>query len=208
MVNRDSQLITVRRSTLVRAGVVVLILVALGVGTVIGLAVGSRSTPPTAKSAAARSSTSRAHVSTTTSLPTTATTVAALPSVLSCGPGSKPHLEPTKLTIGCATEGAVVTGITWTLWGSVTGGQGTGTLVVGLNSTPAIVVVFHAVNGVFQDVSVTPTKDASAVPTTAGTTTSTTGLTTTPTTGLTTTPTTGGLSPVAASQPGTGWGGD
>jgi hypothetical protein len=200
VVDKDARLITIRRRTAIRVGIAVLVLAALGTGIGIGLTVGSRSSPPTAKSAATGPSRSTAHVSTTTSLPTTATTADSLPSVLSCGPASQPHVEPTKLTIGCATGAVVVTGVTWTQWGSVAGGQGTGTLNVGLSNTPAIVVVFHDVNGVFQDVSVTPTKDASTVPAT--------GLATTTTTPLTTTSTTGGISPVAASAPGTGWGGD
>lgn len=196
VVDKDSRLITIRRRTVVRVGIVMLVLAALGTGIGVGLTVGSKASPPTAKSAVTSSSTSTAHVPTTTSHPTTATTAASVPTVASCGPGSQPHVEPTKLTIGCATKAAIVTDVTWTVWGSVAGGQGTGTLNVGLSSTPAIVVVFHDVNGVFQDVSVTPSEGASTVPTTV------------PTTGLTTTSTSGGLSPVAASQPGIGWGGE
>jgi hypothetical protein len=194
--DKDSRLITIRRRTVVRVGTVVLVLVALGAGIGVGLAVGSKGSPPTAKSATTGSSTSTTHAPTATSLPTTATTTASVPAVASCGPGSQPHVEPTKLTIGCAAITAVVTDVTWSVWGSLAGGQGTGTLHVGLSSTPAIVVVFHDVDGVFQDVSVTPSESASAGPTTV------------PTTGLTTTSTTGGLSPVAASQPGIGWGGE
>ena len=95
----------------------------------------------------------------------------------------------------------MMTGITWKRWGKTTGGQGTGTLNVDLLSTPAIVVVFNDVNGVFQDVSVSPTQSV--------TTTTTAGPNATPpATGPTTTPTTGALGPLAASQPGTGWGGN
>jgi hypothetical protein len=94
----------------------------------------------------------------------------------------------------------MVTGITWNEWGKTTGGQGTGTLNLDLLSTPAIVVVFNDVNGVFQDVSVSPTQSV--------TTTTTTGKSGAPATGPTTTPTTGALGPLAASQPGTGWGGN
>ena len=43
-------------------------------------------------------------------------------------------------------------------------GQGTGTVNQGFESAPAIVVVFHVVNGIFQDITVTPTKDASSTP--------------------------------------------
>jgi hypothetical protein len=193
---KDPRLITVRRSTVVRVGVVVLVLAALGVGLAIGLAVGSRSTPPATNSSA--SSKTRPHESTTTQAPVTTTTAGALPVVLSCGPGSTQHVRPTKLTVGCATGTIIVTGITWSAWGAATGGQGTGNLVEGFTSTPAIVVVFHAVNGIFQDLSITPSKDASS--------TSPNG--TTPTTGSTTTTTSHGPAPVAASQPGSGWGGD
>jgi hypothetical protein len=86
-----------------------------------------------------------------------------------------------------------------------------GTLNVYLISVPAVVVVFDDVNGVFQDVSITPSQGSSTTSTTSTTgppTTSKAGPPTSPTSGLTTTPTTGGLSPIAASQPGSGWGGN
>jgi hypothetical protein len=99
-----------------------------------------------------------------------------------------------------------VTAIRWTLWGAATGGQGRGTLNVNncqpncatgtSRSAPAIVVVFNAVNGIFQDVSITPSQDVLNTPKT------------TSTTGLQTTSTTSGPAPVAASQPGSGWGGE
>jgi hypothetical protein len=202
--NNDPQLITIRRSTVVRAGVVALVLAALGVGTAIGLSVGSRTSPPN-NSSANGASTTTPHVSTTTSSVATSTTVASLPAVLSCGPGPTPHVRPTTLTVGCATKVTTVTGITWSAWEAASGGQGTGTVTVGTQSAPAIVVVFHDVAGIFQDVSVTPSKDASSTPpTTTSTTRGTTPSITFPTT---TTTTTGGIAPVAASQPGSGWGG-
>ena len=125
-----------------------------------------------------------------------AVSLAALVAVLSCGPGSTPHVRPTRLVVGCANGKTTVTDIVWNSWDSATGGQGTGTLHVGSASAPAIVVVFRDVAGIFQDVSITPSQDVSA--------TSTTSVAT----GPTTTPTTGGISPVAATQPGSGWGGD
>ena len=195
--------ITVQRSTVVRVGIVALVLAALGVGTAIGLSIGSKSSPQSNKSAAIGGSTSTANVSTTTA-PLTTTSVTSLPVVLSCGPGSTPRTRPTKITVGCATGAITVTGITWSAWGAPAGGQGTGTLNVDMMSVPAIVVVFHAVNGVFQDVSITPSK---AVPTTP-TIPTTRASKTAPTTGLATTTTTGGPSPVAATQPGSGWGAD
>ena len=195
MVDKDPRLITVRRSTVVRAGVVALVVVALGVGIAVGLLVGSNSSPPTESTSASSTTTSHPHT-TTTSTPET-TTSAAQPVVLSCGPGSTQHVQPATLTVGCSGGTTTVTGITWSAWASDTGGQGTGTLNVGFFSAPAIVVVFHVVNGVFQDVAVTPTKDLTSSPTTS----------TTSRTILSTTTTTAGIAPVAASQPGTGWGG-
>jgi hypothetical protein len=59
------------------------------------------------------------------------------------------------------------------------------------------VVVFNVVDGIFQDISVTPSKDVSS-----------TGGTTASTLLPTTTTTTSGIAPVAASQPGSGWGGN
>ena len=208
MVDKDPRLITVRRNTVVWVGIVTLILLALGVGITIWSTVGSKSPPSTTNSTASGTSTPTAHVSTTTSPPTTTTTGATVPAVLSCGPGSTPHVHPTELTVGCARGNITVTDITWNEWGAGGGGQGMGTLNVDLSSAPAIVVVFNDVDGIFQDVSITPSKDVSTTPISRPTTGPTTGRTTTTTTALTTTPTTGGLSPVVASQPGSGWGGD
>ena len=158
MAKHDPALITVRRSTVVRAGVVVLVLAALGVGTAIGLSVGSKTSPPN-NSAATDASTTTPRASTTTSSVATSTTAAPVPAVLSCGPGPTPHVRPATITVGCATKGTTVTDITWSVWDAATGGQGTGTLAVGFQSAPAIVVVFHDVAGIFQDVTVTPSKD-------------------------------------------------
>ena len=102
MADKDPRLIAVRRSTVVRFGVVVLVLVSLGVGTAIGLAVGSKSSPPT-KSTALGASTTTEPVSTTTSSLTSTTTPTSVPAVLSCGPGPTPHVRPTTLTIGCVS---------------------------------------------------------------------------------------------------------
>ena len=202
MAYKDSRLITVRRRTVVRAGIVLLVLSALGVGITIGLVASSQSSPPTTKSTNTGISTTPAHplTTTTTSPPTTVTP---LPGVLSCGPGSTAHIRPTKLTIGCGSGLVTVTDISWSQWGSVGGGQGRGTLNVGLMSAAAIVVVFHDVNGIYQDVSITPSKNVPTTPSTART-----RATTTTSTIPLTTSTAGGLSPIAASQPGSGWGGD
>jgi hypothetical protein len=187
-----------RRRTVIRVGIVALVLAALGVGTAIGVAVGSKSSPPTNKSTA----NGTAHLSTSTSVPTTTTTTP-LPAVLSCGPGSTPHVRPSKLIVGCAQGTVTVTGITWKEWAAVGGGQGTGTLNADMASVPAIVVVFDEVGGIFQDVSIIPSKDLPTTPNVPAT-----GQQTTSTTAPATTPTTGGPSPVVASQPGSGWGGD
>jgi len=193
MPDNDPRKITRRRSTVVRAGIIVAVLAALGVGLVIGLHLGSKSSPATTKSIAAGASTTTSRGSTTT------TTTTPLPAVLSCGPGSTPHLLPTQLKVGCATGTVTVTAITWKTWEAATGGQGTCTLNVQsangtFSSTPAIVVVFGDVNGVFQDVSIIPTITLTT--------------TTTTTINPTTAPTTGGPSPVIATQPGVGWGSD
>ena len=160
---QDPRVITVQRSTVVRIGVVLLVLAALGVGTAIGLTVGSKSSP-SAKSTAPGASTTSKPVSTTSSTSTSSTTAAPEPAVLSCGPLPTPHVRPTTLTVGCATRTVTVTGITWNEWDGEAGGQGTGTVNQGFENAPAIVVVFHAVNGIFQDITVTPTKDASSTP--------------------------------------------
>jgi hypothetical protein len=220
VVDERSRVITVRPSTVLRVGIVALILAALGVGIAVGFAVGSRSSAPTAKSTLVGRSTTTAHGSTTTatSAPSATTTVAPVPVVLSCGPGSTQTVRPSGLTVGCATGAITVTAITWQMWNARTGGQGRGTLSVnscqpncasGTSRTvSAIVVVFDAVKGVFQDVSITPSQDASTTTTTIVTIPTTTVPTITPTTIPTITPTTSALTPVAASQPGSGWGGD
>jgi septal ring-binding cell division protein DamX len=212
VVPKDPRVITLRRSTIVRIGVVALVLVAVGIGIAIGYNL--RVTPsPTTKSDADRTSTTTSEGSSATTSPLSSTTTSAgsssVPAVLPCGPATTPTVRPTNLTVDCATGGTTVTGITWNSWGSATGGQGTGTLNVNncqpdcahgtSKSASAIVVVFHPVLGIFQDVSITPTQDVSNKKKTPLTTRSTVPLTTT---------IPGGLLPVDASQPGTGWGGD
>jgi hypothetical protein len=198
VVNKDPRVITVRRSTVVRVGIAVLALAALGLAFAVGLTVASTSSPSTTSttsSTAKGATTTTGGVSTTTSAGTTST-LAALVAVLPCGPGSTPHVRPTRLVVGCADQKATVTDIVWNSWDPATGGQGTGTLHEGLASAPAIVVVFRDVAGIFQDVSITPSQNLSA--------TTTTAVGTRPRT----TSTSGGVPPVAATQPGSGWGGD
>lgn len=200
------------KSTLARVGIVALVVAALGLGIGIGVSLASKSPSPST-SASKGTSNSKSHDATsTTTSSTTTTTAVSLPSVLSCGPSSTPHIRPARLTVGCATGAITVTGITWKVWGADTGGQGTGTLNVNncqpncalgaSRSTQAVVIVFHPVSGIFQDVSVTPTQGISANPQPPSSTSSTT----IPLTTTTTSP--NAFAPVAASQPGSGWGGD
>jgi hypothetical protein len=199
--NKDPKLITVRRSTVVRAGIIVLVLAALGAGTAVGLTVGSRNSP-SATSSAKGASTTTLPGSKTNSSTTTTTTASSLPTVLSCAPGSTPHVRPKTITVGCGTNGITMTGISWSAWEVTTGGQGTGTVHEGLQSAAAIVVVFHDVAGVFQVVSITPSQSASPVAPTA----TSTPLVTVPTTTSTTAD--DGIKAVVAVQPGSGWGGN
>ena len=119
VVDKDPRVITVKRSTVVQVGIVIVVLAALGAGIAIGLVVGSKSSVPTTKSTVGTSTTTTHHVSTTTtSPPTTTTTVAPVPTVLSCGPGSTPHVRPTALKVGCVTGYTTVTAITWKVWGA------------------------------------------------------------------------------------------
>lgn len=188
MVKDNRRTITFRRSTVVTVGITIAVLAAVAIGLAIALHLDSKPSPATTKSTAAGASTTapRGSITTTTTLP--------LPAVLSCLPGSTPHLLPTQLKVGCATGSVTVTSITWIAWDAAAGGKGTGTLnVLGANgafsSTPATVVVFGVTNGIFQDVSIVATDT----------------LTTTTTT-PTITPTTGASSRIFATQPGIGWG--
>jgi hypothetical protein len=194
----STRVITVRRSTVVRLGIAALLVVAVGIGFGIGYTV----RPELNSSAISThngSSTTTTRTSTTTSSVST-TTVAPVPAVLSCGPASTRHVRPATITVGCPSGQVNVTAITWNTWDAAAGGQGTGTMNVYLTSVPVIVVVFDDVNGVFQAVSITPTQGVSSTATlpSASSTSTTFSVTTT---------TTGGPSPIAASGPGTGWGG-
>ena len=179
-------MISVRRSTVMWIALAAVVLAAFGIGTAIGLTVGSSSPPATKADRAVTTTTARASSSTTTTTPL-------VPVVLSCGPKSTPHVRPAKLTVDCAKGDVTVTDITWNDWDTSSGGQGTGTLNEPLASTPAVVVVFDEVHGIFQYLSITPTADVS---------------TAAPTTGTATTTTTGGPSPIVAQNPGSGWGAD
>lgn len=88
MADPHSEVITVRRSTVVRIGVVLLVLAALGVGLAVGLSLGSSTSSRSAKSAVTSTSqprttsTSMTADSTTTVAPTTTTTTNPLREVL------------------------------------------------------------------------------------------------------------------------------
>ena len=215
---RDTRVVTIRRTTLVRLGLVALVLVALGIGTAIGLTVSSRTSPPAARTDSGGSRTRGGSTTTVTRpLKSTTTTVAPLPVVLSCGPTSTKTIRPTRITIGCALGATTVTSITWKEWAGGAGGQGSGLLNLDncqpdcahgtVNSVPAIVVVFHIVSGVFQDVSITPSQNVPSTPATTSTTLRGANPGTFPNS-TTTSTTTSGPAPVFASQPGSGWGGN
>ena len=193
MVDDDPGVFTLQRRTVFRAGIVVAVLAALGIGFAIGYAVHSPTTTPaqSVKHTIKTTTTTQVHNAitpgrlgtTTTAAPTT--TTAQLPggAVASCAGGNNTPARPTTIFIGCATGNTTVTAITWSSWG-VSSAQGTGTFnenncqpncAAGTFTTvPASVVVSNPVNGFFQTVTITPTS--------------------------------GDLSPVSSDQPGSGWG--
>jgi hypothetical protein len=156
MVDRRAGVITLRRSTVVRTGVAAGVLAALGIGIAIGLGLAQLQGVPTRSSAPPRRPLVEA--------PTTKAATIRLPTVMSCVPGSPPTTQPTIIYIGCA-GGVFITSVRWSSWG-MNGGSGSGTLNVsncqdncanqGATQSPAFVVVTDPVNGVFQDVLITP----------------------------------------------------
>ena len=180
---RDGQVITMRRSTLVRTGVVVVVVAALGIGFAVGLAISSPGPSTSAVKVVTDASvvSPPSHSTTATVSPPTAP-AAKVPTVVSCRPGQKPQVRPKSVDIGCAGD-ISMSAVTWSTWGSGTG-DGSGTLTWhscrpscatgSLSSSPAFVVVSDPLGGVFQDVLITPP--------------------------------TGALTPQASSQPGSGWG--
>jgi hypothetical protein len=127
MPDDDPRVITLRRSTVVRAGVAVLVLAALGGGIVIGLVVAGSSPATHATSASTNkhktgaTTTSISSPPTTTAVPAT-TTTAALP-IITLGGFSGRY--PTEIAFS-ADGGNVVTGITWSSW-TANGAVGNGT---------------------------------------------------------------------------------
>jgi hypothetical protein len=117
MADDDHPVITLRKSTVVRVGMAVSVLAALGAGVGIGLAVGS-SSPSVHPSAVGIHK--HAPVTTTTS-------AAPLPEVESCNntPGAV-QLRPAFIGFGCVAVNTAVTAIAWTSWTSSTA-SGTGT---------------------------------------------------------------------------------
>jgi hypothetical protein len=185
MRHRNGRVITVRRSTVVRGGIVAVVLVAFGIGIAIGLTVTylqrdtTRSSLPPAPTDRLRP----ALATTVVAAPKTKAATTIPPTALSCGPGSTPRVRPTIIDIGCARGAISVTTITWSSWENA-GGSGSGTLNVNncqptcaagsVTSSPTFVVVSDPVGGVFQDVLVTPPS--------------------------------GSLTEQSSSQPGSGWG--
>lgn len=76
MVDEDARTITLRRSTVIRVGIAVAVLAALGVGLAIGLSVGSNSSPPAKFTASATTTAGHPSTTATTTVPTTTTTAA------------------------------------------------------------------------------------------------------------------------------------
>lgn len=159
MAARKPQVITLRRSTAVRTGIVAAVLAALAVGFAMGLGISSTAAPPTDAVVVA---------ATTTSHGSPVTRPGLLPTVRSCGSRSTSQVRPTRIYIGCASGDISITTITWSHWGSA--GSGSGTLNVNncqpncatgsVSSSPAFVVVSNPVAGVYQDVLITPPSGA------------------------------------------------
>jgi len=188
MVHRKAGVIVLRRSVVVRLGTVVAVVAALGIGYATGLAISSP--PPPVNKVVTAAATTHGSPTTPPSGPATVPTAAPtttptdpVPTVLSCGSGSKPQVQPTLLYIGCASGDITMTTIDWSSWGS-NGGSGSGDLHMNscrptcatgsVSSSPAFVVVSKPVGGVFQDVLITPPS--------------------------------GAVAPQSSSQPGSGWG--
>jgi len=114
----DPTAFTIRKSTVVRGGIAVLVVAVLGGAIAIGLSV--RSSPPT-KYRVIRVEIAPRHTTTTTS-------VGPLPRVESCtdSPGAV-VLRPTSIGFGCAGLDTTVTAITWAEWAPVDA-VGVGTL--------------------------------------------------------------------------------
>ena len=162
---RDVRVFTMRRSTVVRMGVAAAVVAALGIGFAVGLAISSP-----APSRSAVKVVTNASVASVPSRATTATVsppmapAAKVPTVVSCRPGQKPQARPKSIDIGCAGD-ISMSAVTWSTWGRSTG-DGSGTLTWhscrpscatgSLSSSPAFVVVSDPLDGVFQDVLITP----------------------------------------------------
>jgi hypothetical protein len=152
---QSNVVITLRRSTVVRAGVVAAALAALCIGFALGLAISTPS-PSTHNVVVAAS---------TYSPGAAAGGTPALPAALPCRPRSTPERRPTLIYIGCASRAVSLTNVTWSAWGT-TSGSGSGTLSLNdcepacatgsVTSSPAFVVVSEPVAGVFQHVVITP----------------------------------------------------
>ncbi len=93
MADNDPRVITLRRSTVVRIGIAVAILAALGIGLAIGLSVRSPSSSPS-KSAATTTTTKTGHASTTTTTVPPTTTTGAPPATTTTVNPARQILSP------------------------------------------------------------------------------------------------------------------
>lgn len=172
----DPGIIHVPRRTVGRAGIVVAMFVAIGIGFAIGWLVFHPATTQARTGQATGTVTEPVHnaivprrlrTNTTTTTAPMATTILAAPpaSIAPCSGNASQPARPTLLYIGCATSNSTVTTITWSRWGA-SGAYGMGTYNVNncqpdcaggkYTSVPAAIVVSDPLGGVFQDITVTP----------------------------------------------------
>lgn len=120
-----THVITLRRSSVVRVGIGFAVLAALGAGFAIGLAASSPS-PATARVVVDAATTSGSLSATAAPKGTAATSE---PTVVSCRPGSKSRVRPTTIDIDCTGGATSISSVTWSFWGS-DHGSGSGMLTV------------------------------------------------------------------------------
>ena len=166
VVDRKGAVITFRRSTVLRIGVGAVVVAALGAGFAVGLAISSSpfSTPTHRVVTDAATTPGSSQSATGKAEPSPVTAAPLPPTAAACTPGAKPQERPTSIDIGCDGHIAI-SGVTWSSWGTSTG-SGSGTLAVNdcqptcasgtTKTVPAFVVVSNPMNGIFQDVVITP----------------------------------------------------
>ena len=166
VVDRKAAVITLRRSTVFRIGVGAVVLAALGVGFAVGLAIRSSPFSMPANRVVTDAATTPEHSQPATEKAASSSATAAPlpPTAAACTHGAKPQERPTSIDIGCDGHIAM-SGVTWSSWETSTA-SGSGTLTVSdcqpscatgtTKSSPAFVVVSNPLNGIFQDVLITP----------------------------------------------------